>query len=165
MQELSQKNDSLQSKANKQDSVNTSLQNQLNQLLTVITNCCNRPQSLIDNGNNGNSKSMNIGNAQQGETAQMDVKLNDAQTVILEQNVPNPFAEQTTINYSLPENVSKAQMLFYNSQGKLIQAVDLLQTGKGQLNVFASDLTNGIYTYTLVVDGRVIDSKKMIKSK
>jgi len=84
---------------------------------------------------------------------------------ILEQNVPNPFQEETTINYTLPDNAAKAQMLFYNAQGKLIQSVDLVQTGKEQLNVFASDLSNGIYTYTLVVDGRIIDSKKMIRSK
>ncbi len=94
---------------------------------------------------------------------QMDVKLSDVQTIVLEQNVPNPFAEQTTINYNLPDNTVKAQMLFYNSQGKLIQSVELVQKGKGQLNVFASDLTNGVYTYTLVVDGKVIATKKMIK--
>ncbi len=40
-----------------------------------------------------------------------------------------------------------------------------MQKGKGSLNVFANDLTNGVYTYTLVVDGKVIDTKKMIKNK
>ncbi|MES2592930.1 MAG: hypothetical protein V4608_13695 [Bacteroidota bacterium] len=30
-------------------------------------------------------------------------------------------------------------------------------------NVFASDLSSGIYTYTLVVDGKVVEAKKMIK--
>jgi len=82
---------------------------------------------------------------------------------VLEQNVPNPFAEQTTINYFLPENVVKAQMLFYNNQGKLIQSVDLKEKGKGSLNVFASDLSNGIYTYSLIVDGKVFETKKMVR--
>lgn len=82
---------------------------------------------------------------------------------MLEQNVPNPFAEQTAINYYLPDNTIKAQMLFYNVQGKLIKSIDLTQTGSGVLNVFASDLSSGIYTYTLVVDGEVVETKKMLK--
>jgi hypothetical protein len=156
---------SLQNQVNQLVTNGTLVQDQLNQLLTTINNCCNHSQSLMDNGNNGNTKSMSVGTIPQGETSQTDIKLQDIQTVILEQNVPNPFAEQTTINYILPDNTNKAQMLFYNLQGKLIQSVELVQKGKGQLNVFASDLSNGIYTYTLVVDGRVIDSKKMVKSK
>lgn len=95
----------------------------------------------------------------------INVDLKDGQSIVLDQNVPNPFAEQTTINYFLPENVSKAQILFYNAQGKLIQSTELTQKGKGQLNVFASDLTNGIYTYTLVVDGKIIETKKMMKQQ
>lgn len=90
-------------------------------------------------------------------------KSKTVQPVVLEQNVPNPFAEQTTINYTLPDNATKAEMLFYNSQGKLIQSVELTQKRKGQLNVFANDLSSDIYTYTLVVDGKIVESKKMIK--
>ena len=141
---------------------NSLLQNQLNDLQAIINSCCNRPmQSSI----NGNSQTKSINSIGEGETSQMDVKLSDVQSVILEQNVPNPFAEQTTINYTLPDNTMKAQMLFYNSQGKLIQSTELTQKGSGQLNVFADDLSNGIYTYTLVVDGRIVDSKKMIRNK
>jgi hypothetical protein len=94
---------------------------------------------------------------------QTDIKLTNAQSIVLEQNVPNPFAEQTSISYYLPDNTQKAQMLFYNSQGRLIQSVDLKEKGKGMVNVFASDLSNGIYTYTLVVDGKIIEARKMVK--
>ena len=151
----------LAAKTNNQDTVNTLLQNQLNQLLTAINTCCSHSmQSPTDGSGNQQTKSMTI---PQGAAIQTDVQLNDVQTIVLEQNVPNPFAEQTTINYSLPNNISKAQMLFYNSQGKLIQSTELVQKGRGQLNVFASDLSNGIYTYTLVVDGKIIETKKMVK--
>ena len=54
-------------------------------------------------------------------------------------------------------------MLFYNNDGKLIQSVELTQRGQGQLNVFAQDLTSGMYSYTLVVDGRIFATKKMVK--
>ncbi len=155
-------NTAIQTKATNQDSIITSLQNQLtinntlfqnqrDQLRTTINNCCNRPiQSPSDA-------------KPQTSTKQTSVELNDAQAVVLEQNLPNPFSEQTAINYSLPDNTFKAQMLFYNAQGKLIQSTELTQKGKGTLNVFASDLSSGIYTYTLVVDGKIIETKKMVK--
>ena len=110
--------------------------------------------------NNQQNKSMII---PESEITQMDVELNDAQTIVLQKNSPNPFAERTSISYYLPDNTGKAQILFYNAQGKLIQSAEIIQKGKGTLNVFASDLSNGVYTYTLVVDGKIIETKKMIK--
>lgn len=88
---------------------------------------------------------------------------NNLQSVVLNQNSPNPYAERTSINYYLPDNTGKAEILFYNTQGKLIKSVELINKGKGQLNVFANDLSSGIYTYSLVIDGKIVESKKMIK--
>jgi hypothetical protein len=95
---------------------------------------------------------------------QTDVTLTNAESIVLNQNVPNPFAEQTTITYNLPESVTKAQLLFYDATGKLIKAVDLTGRGNGQINVFANDLSNGIYSYALVVDGQIADTKRMVKT-
>lgn len=96
---------------------------------------------------------------------QTDVTLTNSESIVLDQNVPNPFAEQTTITYNLPESAKKAQLLFYDATGKLIKAVDLTTRGKGQINVFANDLSNGIYTYALVVDGQIADTKRMVKTQ
>ncbi len=148
----------LRTEKTKVDSINTFLQNEINQLTSIINSCCSSGAKTTNN-NNGNNTN---GSGTQTTTA-TNVTLNNAQTIVLEQNVPNPFAEQTTINYSLPDNTGKAQMLFYNSDGKLIQSVELNQKGQGQLNVFASDLSSGIYTYTLVVDGKIVETKKMVK--
>lgn len=94
----------------------------------------------------------------------MDVELSNKNIIVLDQNVPNPFAEQTTITYNLTEGIKKAQMLFYDANGRLINSAELSTTsGKGQLNVFANNFSTGAYTYTLVVDGKIIDTKKMIK--
>ena len=62
----------------------------------------------------------------------------------MDQNVPNPFAEQTSITYNVPTNVRKAQIIFYNALGQIIQAVDIKTRGKGKVNVFASDLSSGL---------------------
>ncbi len=135
-----------------QQSTIDSLSQALAEVVTTVNSCCS-------------SSSMQQNNNSQRSTAFQDVTLKDEQSIILDQNSPNPFAEQSTINYFLPDNVVKAQMLFYNVQGKLIQSVELTEKGKGSLNVFAQDLSNGIYTYTLVVDGKVFETKKMVKQK
>ncbi len=82
---------------------------------------------------------------------------------MLNQNVPNPFAEQTTITYNVPAKYGFAQMVFKTLDGKIIRTVDITAKGKGQLNVFANDLSNGLYVYSLIVDGKIIDTKKMVK--
>ncbi|MEO9258424.1 MAG: T9SS type A sorting domain-containing protein, partial [Crocinitomicaceae bacterium] len=91
------------------------------------------------------------------------VDLNDNENIVLDQNVPNPFAESTIISYSIPASVQKAQIHFYNLSGRLMKVVDITDRGAGQLNVFGQDLSSGVYTYTLVADGRIIDTKKMVK--
>ncbi len=133
--------------------------NSLNDRLTALENCINNLglcNSAMQQNNNSNTQNTIHFN---------NVTLQDAQSIVLDQNVPNPFAEQTTISYFLPDDVKKAQMLFYNIEGKLINSIELTQKGKGQLNVFANDLSNGIYTYTLVVDGQIVDTKRMVKNK
>ena len=95
----------------------------------------------------------------------MDIRLSDKDVIVLNQNVPNPFAEQTTITYNVPEKYNFAQIIFSTIEGKIIKAVDITKKGKGQLNVFANDLSSCFYTYSLVVDGKVIDTKKMVNSE
>lgn len=56
-------------------------------------------------------------------------------------------------------------MLFLDQSGKLIKTIDLTEKGKGKLNIFANDLTNGIYTYSLIIDGQTVETKKMVKAK
>jgi len=125
-------------------------QAQIDSMKAVMTACCTNNSKT-----SGNSYSANA----------MDVELSDADAIVLNQNVPNPFAEQTTINYNIPKNTSAAQILFYDINGRQIKAVDITKKGKGQLNVFANDLSNGIYSYTLIVDGKIFETKKMIKQQ
>jgi hypothetical protein len=94
---------------------------------------------------------------------EINVQLSSKNTIILNQNVPNPFAEQTQISFSIPETVKKAQIHFYDANGKLINSVEVQERGLGQLNVFANDLSTGVYTYTLVADGQIVATKKMMK--
>jgi hypothetical protein len=80
----------------------------------------------------------------------------------LDQNNPNPFAGSTTIHYSLPAGFRAAQIIIADNSGKTIKQVQLNIAGNGTVNIDASTLSYGTYHYTLVVDGRVIESKRMI---
>ena len=40
-----------------------------------------------------------------------------------------------------------------------------LQSGYGLLNIDTQNLPSGIYSYTLVIESKVFDTKKMMRSK
>lgn len=141
----------LGNKVMKNDSINELLIQQIQKLEDRLNNCCS-----------SNSQGSNINNV---SPTNIDVNLSNINSIVLEQNVPNPFAEETLINYFLPESTSRAQILFFEQTGKMIKAVEITEKGNGQLRVFASDLSNGVYTYSLIIDGQNIETRKMIKTK
>jgi hypothetical protein len=95
----------------------------------------------------------------------MQVALSNQTKIILNQNDPNPFAENTTIKYFIPENVNAAQLLFYNNTGTIFKTIDIFEKGQGSILIYGSNLTSGIYTYTLLADGKVMETKRMVKIK
>ncbi|MBX2909836.1 MAG: tail fiber domain-containing protein, partial [Chitinophagales bacterium] len=135
-----------------------SLINGMNKRLTQLEYC-------IANANLCNNFSVNSyktdPNAE--NTNYQTVNLSNLQTIILNQNTPNPFAEQTTISYFLPDNIKTAAIIFYNAEGREINRAEIATRGKGAINVYAQDLSSGVYSYTLIADGNVIDTKRMVK--
>jgi hypothetical protein len=63
----------------------------------------------------------------------------------------------------IPKNFQQAKIIFSTVTGEVIRTAEIKQSGKGLVNVFADNLSSGLYTYSLIVDGKVIDTKKMIK--
>jgi hypothetical protein len=55
--------------------------------------------------------------------------------------------------------------MFYDNTGKILKSVELTGTGNGTLHVYASNLSAGLYMYSLVADGITIDTKKMVCAK
>jgi len=84
---------------------------------------------------------------------------------VLEQNTPNPFTNNTAIHYSLPDNKGNAFINFYSSAGVVLKSVKLNASGKGVIDLKASELASGIYQYSLLIDGKVIETKQMIRLK
>ena len=83
-------------------------------------------------------------------------------TALLYQNVPNPFSAATTIEYYLPQGVTEATLYVFTLNGMLMQTHPITARGAGSVTVSGSSLSAGMYVYTLVADGQIVDSKRMI---
>jgi hypothetical protein len=83
----------------------------------------------------------------------------------LQQNIPNPVTNSTTINYTLPQIHSSAKIIITDKNGKAIKEANISGSGKGSLKVDASLFAGGIYQYSLYADGKLIETKQMIVAK
>ena len=131
VQELSNMNDTKDEQINEQNKKIDNLRNQIDELKLLILS--------------GNQQSMNI--------YQSDP--------VLEQNIPNPFNQSAIINYTLPAKFTSAKIIVTDNSGKTIKQFTLSSSGKGAVSIAAGTLASGLYHYTLYVDGKMADSKKM----
>jgi len=98
------------------------------------------------------------------EKSIQDIKLALPDVPTLGEPQPNPNSGSTQITYYLPENTGIAKIIFTDMLGKVMEE-NTLQAGYGLLNIDTKNLPSGIYSYTLVIDGKAIDNKKMMRSK
>jgi hypothetical protein len=80
----------------------------------------------------------------------------------LKQNTPNPFNVKSKIEMYIPSESSLSVLYIYNLQGNQIKAIDINQKGDTFIEIEARFLKPGMYLYSLVVDGKIIDTKRMI---
>ena len=83
----------------------------------------------------------------------------------LGQNKPNPFGTSTSIEVSIPADVQKAFIYVYDLTGKKLQQIDIPARGNQAVTVNASSLTDGMYLYSLIADGKVVETRRMIVEK
>ncbi len=89
----------------------------------------------------------------------------DEAVLSLAQNNPNPFSESTSIEVSVPQSVRSASLFIYDMSGKMLKRIAVTGRGTSRVPVTAEGLTEGMYLYTLVADGKVVGTKKMILAK
>jgi trimeric autotransporter adhesin len=82
--------------------------------------------------------------------------------ILLEQNHPNPFSQETLIGYTLPDGVTSSALYIFDLTGKQLAVFENLKAGKNELSISASKLSPGLYNYSLIVNGRIVDTKKML---
>ncbi|MBQ7527961.1 MAG: T9SS type A sorting domain-containing protein [Bacteroidaceae bacterium] len=89
----------------------------------------------------------------------------DVDMVRMDQNKPNPFSESTVITLNIPRNAQAATIFIYDMSGKQVQNLPVSERGETDITVYANDLAAGMYIYTLVVDGKVSVTRRMIVSQ
>ncbi len=134
VQELSAKNDSLQNQNLTQQKINADLEQRIAKLEAMM-NTLNQP-------------------AVNGQLS----------TASLSQNIPNPFSNSTTINYSFMQQFNSAKIIITNKNGNAVKQINL-SANKGSVTVDALALVNGAYQYSLYVDEKLVETKQMIISK
>lgn len=143
VQELSGITDSLGKVITKQDSVINAKNAKVDDLQNQISNCCS---NIIIGKGLTNSETVVSSNT----------------TAILYQNNPNPFNQQTNIQYSIPTNSSTSSIMVFDLTGKLIKTIPVTTFGNASITINGNELNPGMFVYSLIVDGKIIDTKSMI---
>lgn len=148
VQTLKEENETLQARQDELMNENLRMQQQLGEMLALlgtlsdqVQNCC-QAGADAENGTGSRRQSMN--------------------QPLLEQNIPNPFTENTLISYYLPEGFRTASIIVTDINGTQLMHFTLSEPGFGHVVIEGGSLGAGTYVYTLVVNGRRVDSKRMV---
>jgi hypothetical protein len=55
--------------------------------------------------------------------------------------------------------------MIYNLEGKQIKNIQVSDHGDVSVKISGNELSAGMYLYALIVDGKVVDTKRMILTK
>lgn len=83
----------------------------------------------------------------------------------LEQNQPNPFGDSTVIPHFIPDGVKTATLEVADAQGRVLRSIVIPVRGTGKTILETELLSGGMYFYSLILDGKVVDTRKMIAVK
>jgi Secretion system C-terminal sorting domain len=73
---------------------------------------------------------------------------------------PNPADNMVNFNYSVPQN-SLAKVIIRNVLGSIVKAIDITDNS-GKLSLNTSELADGVYFYTFLVNGISQVTKKLV---
>lgn len=89
----------------------------------------------------------------------MDASLTNGN--ILYQNSPNPFNKQTVIRFKLAVDAEDASVCIFDMTGKLLKKLPI-SSGMQSVSIKGYELGEGMFLYSLIVNGQEIDTKKMV---
>ncbi len=94
--------------------------------------------------------------------AASDIQMETTSASYVKQNVPNPSNKLTSIEYEVVEDFTSCNIVITDLNGKSKFTKSITATGRGTLSLDVSSYATGIYYYSLIIDGKRIDSKKML---
>lgn len=99
--------------------------------------------------------------ASQAKGINQNETMSEVERASLEQNAPNPVNNTTVIKYRLPSTVRNAQLTITDAKGVVIKTMNLNAKSIGQVTLSAGTLATGTYFYTLITDGKKVETKEM----
>lgn len=82
----------------------------------------------------------------------------------LYQNTPNPFKEETTIHFTLAADARDAYICIFDMTGKPVKKLPI-SSGMDSVSFGGYEIGEGMFLYSLIVNGQEIDTKRMIISQ
>ena len=98
------------------------------------------------------------------KTSATDVGSSSIKKNTLYQNTPNPAKEQTIIRYRLADNAKDAAICIFDMQGKMLKKLPV-SSDNDSVTINGYELGQGMFLYSLVINGQEIETKKMIITK
>jgi hypothetical protein len=81
---------------------------------------------------------------------------------MLYQSIPNPSDDEAMINYYLAKNYQDVYIQISDLNGKIIEKITLNpKHGNGSIKVSLGKFAAQSYIYFLIVEEKIVDSKKM----
>jgi hypothetical protein len=74
---------------------------------------------------------------------------------------PNPSSQYANFEYNIPASYNNAGLIIRNMLGVEVESI-ALENRSGKQAIDVSRYASGIYFYTFIVDGKIIQSKKLI---
>lgn len=82
----------------------------------------------------------------------------------LYQNTPNPFKEKTTIHFTLADDARNAYICIFDMAGKPVKKLPV-SAGMDSVSFGGYEIGEGMFLYSLIVNGQEVDTKRMIITK
>jgi hypothetical protein len=132
-----------------------------NAILTLVVEAMKEQQATI---NQLNDELDNLKSEKTMKSASLDTEnlIEETKEASLQQNIPNPFSATTKINMYLPETTSTAKLYLYTMQGEQVSSYPVQERGNTSVTIEGYTMKAGMYLYTLIADGKEVDTKKMI---
>ena len=68
------------------------------------------------------------------------------------------------MKYSIPQDAANAQLIIFDMQGTMLRQIPVSPSGDS-VTLNGTDFPAGMYMYSLVVNGKEMDTKRMIITK
>ena len=135
------------------------------EMIPLLVQSINELSAKIEELENGNNDDDFVLMSKARGNATDINEVDETEVLSLSQNRPNPFSESTTIEVTVPESTRTAAIFIYDMSGKQEKQISISERGKVSVSVTSEGLTPGMYLYSLIADGKVVSTKKMILTK